>query len=233
MDLEPTDIVGSTFESFPHIAEEIFGHLDKKTLKNCYKVSKSWRNFLLKQTFFLTKLTHGLNGWKAILIENNFEDISTLVDSLIKMEAEERTFNIHPIFCAIYSQNLDLVKRLACFFPRFQKLKIQTRAPRLKKLKIQTAGAKSKLFLSPLYYAAYKKVWTLNPYDDYWLVGSCRIVTNLLEIIEEDKNPGVCNRKAIEEARRKLLSWVLEISKETREKQRQWLDSIRRRPHWR
>ena len=89
MEFKAEETMETFFESFPHIAENIFRDLDKKTLKNCYEVSVPWRNFLKKQKGFLTKLTHGHPGWDTILGEKNFEIISILLESLINMEEEQ------------------------------------------------------------------------------------------------------------------------------------------------
>ena len=115
MELKTEETMETFFESFPHIAENIFRDLDRETLKNCFKVSVSWRNFLIKQEF-VTNWTHGHPGWDTVLAEKNFEDIALLLESLDNMEEEKNCDGecpykkIHPIFCAIYSGNLDLFK---------------------------------------------------------------------------------------------------------------------------
>ena len=130
MEFKAEETMETFFESFPHIAENIFRDLDKKTLKNCFKVSVPWRSFLTKQRF-VTNWTHVHPGWDTVLTGENFEDIALLLESLDNMEEEKDCHGhclyeeIHPIFSSIYSGNLDLVKRMTSLYPDFQNLLIK------------------------------------------------------------------------------------------------------------
>ena len=60
------------------VAEHLFLQLDKKTLMDCRLVSKAWKKFLDRHTFWFKKLTfkyaHLEEGWKSLAIvvmENN------------------------------------------------------------------------------------------------------------------------------------------------------------------
>ena len=50
---------------FLHIAEQIFEHLDNKSLKNCRKVSKSWQNCIDNRNILWNKIVDDEDGDKA------------------------------------------------------------------------------------------------------------------------------------------------------------------------
>ena len=53
------------YPGFPHIAEQIFEHLDNKSIKNCRKVSKSWQNCIDNRNILWNKIVNDEDGNKA------------------------------------------------------------------------------------------------------------------------------------------------------------------------
>ena len=51
---------------FPHISEQIFGHMDKKSLKNCRTVAKSWQNCIDNQNILWNKIVKKNDGTKSL-----------------------------------------------------------------------------------------------------------------------------------------------------------------------
>ena len=105
--------------SYPHIAEAIFKSLDNTSLQNCYQVCTSWKTFLENEEFFWRRLTNGHPGWDVILESKNFKIMSVLAKSFFLMK-EDATKQIHPISCAIHSNNVETFKTLKILYPQFK-----------------------------------------------------------------------------------------------------------------
>ena len=108
--------------AFPHIAEEIFRYLDHKSLENCHKVCQSWNKILEKVKFIWTGKTNEHPGWIKLFNTMSFETISALEEPFWAICADFRKPKIHPIFCAVLVENIEIFKTLMILYPHFQEL---------------------------------------------------------------------------------------------------------------
>ena len=53
------------YPAFPHIAEKIFAQLDKRSLRSCRKVSKSWLDIIDNRNLLWNEILRNENGKKA------------------------------------------------------------------------------------------------------------------------------------------------------------------------
>ena len=108
------------------VGEVIFRYLDNTSLKNCYKTCQSWKVFLENQTFFWKRLTNGHPGWNDLFNIMDFGTVSALGEHFLEMK-EDSNFKegIHPIFCAINLDNMEIFQELTNIYPQFQDLEIQ------------------------------------------------------------------------------------------------------------
>lgn len=116
--------------SYPHITETIFNALDDKSLKNCLDVNQTWKKLLRSQMFFWKRFTMTHSGWKKLRQEMKVEAISALGDSLFALEIDPETRfsqNIHPVFCAIHLNDLEVFETMIKLFPDFSKLTIHAK----------------------------------------------------------------------------------------------------------
>jgi hypothetical protein len=58
------------YPGFPHIAEQIFQHMDKKSLSNCREVTKSWMDCIDDQNLFWNLVV-----WNKIVKKKNCTDL--------------------------------------------------------------------------------------------------------------------------------------------------------------
>ena len=178
---------------FPHIAKKIFGNLDDATLKNCIKVSKSWRQFLISHKFFWTKITKGHPGWKELISSFSSSKVSNLGKSFLQIQEIKKKRNIHPILCAVYLDDVAIFKSLIQFWPesdvynsKTQHLHFASMTGKYKivqhiieNLKEGCKNLKNQSRQTALHFAAQN--------------GHFRVVELLLSKIEGDKNPETKN----------------------------------------
>ena len=116
---------------YPHIAENIFRHLDHQSLENCHKVCQSWKKILEKVKFIWTGKTNRHPGWIKLFNTMSFEAISALEESFLALRGDFYTRSIlgetkiHPIFCAVLVENIETFKALLILYPHFQELTIR------------------------------------------------------------------------------------------------------------
>ena len=157
--MEFNDIIGT----FPHIAKKIFQDLTLENLEICLKVSQTWCSYLEKEKFYWAKMTKGHPGWDEILkLESDL--VFKLGKSFLKLknEPEQRKSDkivIHPIFCAIHLDNLNIFTYLTSIWTNWETLRYP-----------YVFGPK----ILPFHFAA------------KW--GSLKIIKYFVEI-NEDKNP--------------------------------------------
>lgn len=178
--------------AFPHIAKDIFQFLDQKSLKNCFKVCKSWKTFLENEKFFWRRMTNGQAGWTELLNTMSSQTISALGTSFFAIqEYSDIMAEIHPIFCAIDLDDVELFKTLINLYPQFREL---------------TLHKKTQARVSPFHFAAYKgKVSCFQDFIDgernpknsigstplhvASRIGHFDIVKLILDSIKGEKNP--------------------------------------------
>ena len=118
--------------AFPHIAEKIFRYLDHQDLENCYFVCQSWQNILEYVRFIWNGSTKGHPGWIEAFYALSFETLKQLhyktfmdLKRAVISKNLRLTVKIHPIFCAIYSDDLEMFKTLTKVFPNFQEMSMK------------------------------------------------------------------------------------------------------------
>ena len=117
------------FESYPNIAIKIFGRLDRKTLKRCLKVNKTWNRGIKPEKRFWRNETYGHPGWdNEDLAELDFEIYTALgkafldIQNLYPKRNLSKRNDTHPIFCAIYLDDVEILKKLTDIWPEFLSL---------------------------------------------------------------------------------------------------------------
>ena len=68
--------------SFLHITEHIFERLDTKSLKNCKKVSKSWKNFIDKQQ--IVEKVRGNEDFQSACKNGDSKSVDMFLQNLAK-----------------------------------------------------------------------------------------------------------------------------------------------------
>ena len=111
----------SLFTSYPHIIQNIFERLDHTTLKSCLKVSKTWyQGIYIKKTFWTIE-TEDHPGWENEDFVSEIDDKTYCALGKAFWVIRERNpsrdllqrNDTHPIFCAIYLDDLEMLKKLA------------------------------------------------------------------------------------------------------------------------
>ena len=107
--------------SLPHVAQLIFEYLDLECLRKCLLVCESWREFLERSKFYWFKLTEDQPGWKKIQTLIDFDTFVALSKSYESMDDPDwhsrfKKQAIHPIFCSIQMNDLDLFKKLKALY---------------------------------------------------------------------------------------------------------------------
>ena len=170
--------------SFPHIAEAIFKSLDNKSLKNCHQVCTSWKIFLDNEEFFWRRLTKGHPGWDVLLESKKFQITSVLAKYFFLMAEVERK-HIHPIYCAIQTDDVKMFKTLKILYPQFMS----------ETMPFHYAADEGKIKIVELFIAS--DIEQNNPKDDNGFTPlhyACRnghfdVVQILLKNIKGEKNP--------------------------------------------
>ena len=96
-----------------HISEDIFKLLDKKTLMNCRKVNKTWKN-IIEGPIFLQKRLDMISN---VLEENDDADEISKWKNLLKefeLENSEIPEEDEDFDLVLWNQHLDMVKRKSC-----------------------------------------------------------------------------------------------------------------------
>ena len=96
-----------------HISEDIFKLLDKKTLMNCRKVNKTWKN-IIEGPIFLQKRLDMISN---VLEENDDADERSKWKNLLKefeLENSEIPEEDEDFDLVLWNQHLDMVKRKSC-----------------------------------------------------------------------------------------------------------------------
>ena len=108
-----------TILSFPHVAQLIFEHLDPESLRKCTKVCKSWCEFLEKSKFYWLMITKDQPGWKKLQTSVDFDTFVALSNAFIAIDEMRGCFSgqkIHPLFCSIQMNDLELLKTLSLLY---------------------------------------------------------------------------------------------------------------------
>ena len=110
-------------KNLPHIAIQIFGSLDRDTLRSCSEVCVSWHEFLEKEKFYWTKITKGHKGWGKVIKLLDSDKLCALGNEFLNLWrkfAFEYIFfgdsgktprqQRHPLLCAISLDDLEIFK---------------------------------------------------------------------------------------------------------------------------
>ena len=117
------------------LAIKVFDYLDDKELSQCKNVHSSWYSFINAEKFYWKRVFQNCDKWKMIFQKCNSQTIEKLGSAFLeehfkwnpltenpdlktKLEQEERSnFKIreNPIFCAILTNDLDLIEEVLKF----------------------------------------------------------------------------------------------------------------------
>jgi hypothetical protein len=109
---------------FPHLAGEIFGRLEDKSLTSCQIVSRSWKDFCSPEKFFLIRIIKGEveyfhplgDCWKKIFDKGTTETIADLRNGVRKFYGKGNGLRYHrgltPSHVAAGTGKLELLKSI-------------------------------------------------------------------------------------------------------------------------
>ena len=113
------------YPRFPHISEQIFDHLDIKSLENCREVSKSWQNSIDNRNLLWNKIIKDAGGNKAFQLacKNGVSKMAELViQKSAKLEVDFnaqtpfkmslKTYGLTPFQLACYNGHLEVAEIL-------------------------------------------------------------------------------------------------------------------------
>ena len=107
-------------KNVPHILENILLSLDYESLKQCYEVNHTWRNFLASEstktrakTMFPEEILQDEMNLRHASKEGFTEDVRKLLSiGLVDVDSVDKVYGLSPLHCAVRKGHKDVIQLL-------------------------------------------------------------------------------------------------------------------------